>query len=139
MGSRGRKSAEELSIRVDGKPERLQPPDYMSAAERQHFKELVACCSPDHFRQSDMPLLARYVEADILAQQAADRLRTEGAVLDGRPNAWITVQEKTCRALVALSGRLRLCPQSRLDPKTVGRERKDVGPRPWERKQLWER
>ena len=133
MGTRGRKSAAEMHvIRVDGKPDRLRPPKYQAAAERARFEEIVAACAPDHFRQSDEPLLARYVESDLLAREAAEHLHREGAVVKGRPNAWIVVQEKACRALVALSARLRLCPQSRLDPKTVGRQREARGPRPWE-------
>jgi chaperonin subunit len=55
-----------------------------------------------------------------------------GAVIDGKPSPWITVQEKAVRAMVALSMRLRLSPQSRIDPKTLGRQQGYVGPKPWE-------
>jgi phage terminase small subunit len=69
--------------------------------------------SPGHFQASDLPLLVRYVEASVLAEQAASQLRLEGPVVAGRVSPWVTVQEKSVRALVALSMRLRLSPQAR--------------------------
>ena len=124
MGQRGRRSASELGVvSVDGKPSRLAPPDHLGTDERRRFVELVANCDAGQFRQSDAPLLCRYVEADALAERAAKELREVGPVVDGRASPWVTVQEKAVRALVALSMRLRLSPQSRLDPKTVGRNK----------------
>jgi hypothetical protein len=49
-------------------------------AERSIFKDLVAACDPEHFRVSDLPLLVRYTESIVLADQAALELR-KGAVL----------------------------------------------------------
>ena len=132
MSQRGRKSAAALSvIPVDGKPDRLLPPVSLSDAERTVFVDLVAACDPTHFRPSDLPLLVRYCEAVVLAERAALELRL-GAVVDGKPSPWITIQEKAVRAIVALSMRLRLSPQSRIDPKTRGRQQAYTGPRPWE-------
>jgi phage terminase small subunit len=132
MKQRGRKSEAALSLpRVDGQPHRLEPPASLSASERKIFVDVVASCDRRHFRPSDLPLLCRYVEAAALAEQAAQELR-QGAILDGRPSPWITVQEKAVRAMVALSMRLRLSPQSRSDAKTVGRQQPRQGPAPWE-------
>jgi phage terminase small subunit len=86
-------------------------------------------CGGDYFRQTDLPLLSRYCEAAILAEQAALELR-QGAVLNGKPSPWIVVQEKCVRALVSLSMRLRLSPQSRVDPKTLTRQPQYSGPKP---------
>jgi hypothetical protein len=44
---------------------------------------------------------------------------------------WLVVLEKCQRAVVALSMRLRLSPQSRLDPKTLARQA-PPGPKPWD-------
>src|SRR5215204_648744 len=44
-----------------------------------------------------------YVEADALAEQAAEQLRKNGPVVNDRPNPWLIVQEKSVRGLVALS------------------------------------
>ena len=132
---RGRQSAAELdSVRVDGSPDPLQPPDYLGPNDRQRFCEIIAACDTRHFRPSDLPLLVRYVEAIALGDQAAEQLRL-GAVIDGRASPWITVQEKAVRAMVALSMRLRLSPQSRMDAKAVERQQQRNFPAPWE----WER
>ncbi|MGB8106625.1 MAG: P27 family phage terminase small subunit [Pseudolabrys sp.] len=132
MRQRGRKSGAGLGIlQVDGKPNRLDPPTSLSTAERAIFCDVVAACDRDHFRPSDLPLLVRYVEAAALGDQAAEQLRL-GAVINGKPSPWITVQEKAVRAMVALSMRLRLSPQSRIDAKTLGRQEVRQGPAPWE-------
>jgi hypothetical protein len=132
MRQRGRKSGASLGIlEVDGKPNRLNPPPSLSAAERAIFLDVVAACDRDHFRPSDLPLLVRYVEAAALSDQAAEQLHL-GAVINGKPSPWITVQEKSVRAMVALSMRLRLSPQSRIDAKTLGRQEVRQGPAPWE-------
>ena len=129
-----RRSAASLSlvnVNVTGNPPRLEPPASLPEAERAIFVSVVAACDPKHFRPSDLPLLVRYVEAAALADQAAEKLRIEGAVVGGRPSPWIVVQEKAVRTLVALSLRLRLAPQSRVDPKTTGRQHPQIVP-PWE-------
>jgi hypothetical protein len=97
------------------------------------FVDLVSTNTPEHFRPSDLPLLCRYVEASCLAEQAAQELRN-GAVVDGKPSPWLAVQEKSVRAMTALSMRLRLSPQSRLDSKTVARAQVNTGSKLWERK-----
>jgi phage terminase small subunit len=132
MRQRGRKSGASLGVlQVDGKPNRLNPPTSLSAAERAIFFDVVAACDRDHFRPSDLPLLVRYVEAAALGDQAAEQLRL-GAVINGKTSPWIIVQEKAVRAMVALSMRLRLSPQSRIDAKTLGRQEVRQGPAPWE-------
>jgi hypothetical protein len=39
--------------------------------------------------------------------------------------------------MVALSMRLRLSPQSRTDPKTIGRQPTPAGRKPWEMRPTW--
>ena len=134
MKQRGRKSAASLEvINVDGSPDRLQPPDHLSADDRQRFTEIVSNCDARHFRPSDTTLLCRFVEADALAEKAAAELRKHGAVSkDGKPNGWLVVQEKSVRALGSLSMRLRLSPQSRIDAKAMGRHEARLHLAPWE-------
>jgi phage terminase small subunit len=130
---RGRKSAASLSvINVDGSPDRLQPPGHLSADERQRFVAIVEACDAKHFRPSDASLLSRFCEADALAERAAKELRKH-PVVDGKASAWLAVQEKSVRALVSLSMRLRLSPQSRIDAKAMGRHEARLTVNPWER------
>ena len=132
MKQRGRVSAAALSaFAVDDQPARPSPPARLSEAERELFVAIVAGCDGLHFRQPDLPLLSRYCEAAVLAEQAALELRN-GAVVDSKPSPWIVIQEKCVRAMVSLSMRLRLSPQSRIDAKTLGRQQPYVGRRPWE-------
>jgi phage terminase small subunit len=124
MKQRGRKSsaATLVDISVDGLPSRPEPPDHLSADERRRFIDIVANCDARHFRHSDLPLLCRFVEADALAERAAKELRKNAVLKNGKPNAWLAVQEKTVRALVSLAMRLRLAPQSRIDARATGRQ-----------------
>jgi phage terminase small subunit len=133
MGSRGRKSSAPYELPViDVARIPVQPPTHLGDAERQRFVDLVSACDPQHFCISDAPLLARYCEADVLAERAAKELREQGAVLvNGRPNGWLIVQEKCVRAQVALALRLRLSPQSRLDRKDARLRENNYG-RPWD-------
>jgi phage terminase small subunit len=85
------------------------------------FAEIVRLAPADHFRPSDGPLLEEYAGATALARRAARQLDEQGAVLNGRPNAWIVIQEKSVRAMTALSARLRLSPQHRADSRSAGR------------------
>jgi phage terminase small subunit len=117
-----KRSAAALSmVRVDGKPARLRAPPHLPEEEAEVFRQLVAACDPDHFVRSDLPLLCAYAEATVMSRQAAHELREGGAVIGGRTNPWLVVQEKSVRAQVALSMRLRLAPQSRLKAEAVGR------------------
>jgi phage terminase small subunit len=121
---------------VDGSPPAIKPPTSLSPPEAQLFTELVAATARGHFRPTDIPLLARYCEAAVLAEEAARQLRVGGAVVDGKPSGWLYVQEKCVRALTGLSLRLRLSPQARLTNRTVSRQKLPDGrPRPWEDKE----
>jgi hypothetical protein len=126
MIQRGRKSGAAIAIaQVDGAPPRLKPPPSLSPAERIVFIDLVEAVDPKHFRPSDLPLLCAYVHAVVLEASAAKKL----AKGDSRA---LATWEKASRAMVALAAKLRLCPQSRLDPKTVARQQVRVGPFPWD-------
>jgi hypothetical protein len=132
MRQRGKKSRAGLAIvNVNGKPARLEPPSSLPEAERAVFVDLVAASDPEHFRSSDLPLLVRYVESIVLADRAASELR-KGAVVKGKTSPWLAIQREAIKAMVALSIRLRLSPQSRIDPKTLGRQQLRRGPAPWE-------
>jgi hypothetical protein len=112
-----RKSAAALSVvSLDAATPRLRPPATLSEAERALFVDLISTNRAEHFQQSDLPLLCRYVEAAVMAERAAAELR-ENPVINGKASPWLVIQEKNLRAMVSLSMRLRLSPQAR-NPKT---------------------
>jgi hypothetical protein len=102
-----RRSAISLtSPAISGVPDRLHPPSDLSPDERQVFCELISSCKPEHFRPSDSALLCAYVRAIVLERQSAAEL----VAGDTKARARWTAATK---AMVALSMRLRLSPQSR--------------------------
>lgn len=103
---------------TDHRP-RMKPPASLTDTERAVWKAVTKAVSSDHFQDCDRVLLVEFCRAACLADAAAKALQ-DGAVVDGKASAWIAVQEKAQRALVALSARLRLCPQSRFDRLKAG-------------------
>jgi hypothetical protein len=129
MLQRGRKSVANLAASsVNGKPRRLAAPSSLMTEEKALFSELIGACDSTHFRASDLPLLVSYIQATLIAQAAAhdpDR---------------IMLWEKAVRMQATLATSLRLAPQSRVDPKSLGRQ--DHHPRlryPWEDNESYER
>jgi hypothetical protein len=127
MRKRGRKSCDELAIiNVNGDPPRLDPPPTLTDPERALFVEIVQACSPKHFVPSDLPLVVSYVQATLLSRQAVTNAAAAPAML--------ALWEKATRMQATLATRLRLSPQARTDPKTIGRQMPQrTGPPPWER------
>jgi hypothetical protein len=120
MRQRGRKTEGQLmALAFDGSQSQLNPPSYLNEAEHNLFAEIVDAVSPTHFAKSDTLLIVSLVQATLLSRQAAgDRDQ-------------VVTWEKATRMQAMLAKRLRLTPQSRLDPKTVGRRQPYPGPRPW--------
>jgi hypothetical protein len=102
-----RRSAASFAIpSVTGAPPRLCSPTDLTPDERQIFIDLVASAKAEHFRASDLPLLSAYCRAIALERRSAQEL----AAGDDKALArW----EKATKAMVALSMRLLLSPQSR--------------------------
>lgn len=124
-----RKSAAALAVVpvVTGAPPRLNPPTGLSDAARLVFAELVAATDAKHFTRADLPLLTEYATACDLARQAAKELEVAGPVVAGRVSPWLTIQEKSLRAMVALSLRLRVCPQARMSAAKAGTNARNRG------------
>ncbi|HVI68042.1 MAG TPA: hypothetical protein VM910_36495 [Bradyrhizobium sp.] len=86
----------------------MKPPESLSEAAKAEFIRIVMAEKADHFRKSDLSLLTQYCESAALAERAVRELQRE----DTRAG-WLAKWEKANRNLVALSARLRICPQSR--------------------------
>ena len=108
-----RRSAAALSVLPHLRTSRVRPPANLSDRERTAFVDLVAACRPERFHECDTPLLCRYAELTVLCDQAAAAIRQEGAVRDGKANAWLAVQRDAIRGLLGLSMRLRVSPLAR--------------------------
>jgi hypothetical protein len=91
---------------VSGVPARLTPPSDLSPEERQLFADIISSTKPEHFKSSDTPLLCAYVRAIVLERRSAAELA------EGDDKALARWNGAT-KAMVSLSMRLRLSPQSR--------------------------
>jgi phage terminase small subunit len=89
-------------------PKRLKPPATLSALACKEFTRIVAAEPAAHFKESDLALLVQYCEAVAMAERAVQELQHKDA-----PSRSLMLWEKSTRAMVALSMRLRLSPQSR--------------------------
>jgi hypothetical protein len=72
------------------------------------FNKVVTSCHPDHFVQSDWPLIVSYVQATLIARRYA-----KGKLKD--PKHW----SAAIRVQTMLARSLRLAPHSRSGPKAV--------------------
>lgn len=108
---RGRKSIASLTTpAVNGEASRVTAPASLTPRERRLFNQITAACSADHFRESDIPLLANYVAVTLLTQSTRNKPSKFG------------VFEKACRLQKSLATSLRLAPSTRADPKTIARD-----------------
>ena len=106
-----------LVVSPTGTPPRLQVPAGLSGKAREIFTNIVAASRPGHFLPQDEGLLVEYCRAVALADEAANELRINGAVIIGvrgpQVSPWTLVQEKATRTMAALAVRLKLGPQMR--------------------------
>jgi phage terminase small subunit len=113
-----RKSIAALAVKPH-ESSRLAPRSGLSPEVKLIFCDLVGRMPAEHFRETDAPLIEQYAQAIALARQAYAALAAEGSVVGGRANPAHVVLEKAHRSSVALSMRLRLSPQSRMDRKAI--------------------
>ena len=99
---------------------RLAAPESLSPSARAIFIQIINNVDPSHFTEVDLPLLEGYANSAALSTEAAHQLDISGAVIDGKASPWLGVAEKAHKQLVALSARLRICPQSRFDRLSAG-------------------
>lgn len=116
-----------------GKP-RIKSLNTLSEGPARVFAHVVNSVDASHFSEVDLPLLESYAVAAHLSSEAAEHLGAEGSVIDGKASPWLSAKEKADKLLVALSARLRICPQSRFDRLVAGaNSRQQSGSRkPWE-------
>jgi hypothetical protein len=120
-----RKSHAALSLvhpRVDGHPTYVSPSPHLSPAHRKIFTDVVRTMPPEHFRDCDVPILMRFVEAIAMCERAGREMEvTGGPVVDGVVNTWFGVYQKSAWTVSIIATRLRMTPHARRDPKTVAR------------------
>jgi len=123
MKQRGRKSVNLLALPIDASPPRLSAPKDLTKIERSLFDFIVDASPPLHFAVSDTPLLVSYVQATLMARSVA------------KPPTKLAEFERVVRLQAMLATKLRLSPQTRLNPETLARAHNNFAPNavaPWE-------
>jgi phage terminase small subunit len=128
MAKTGRKPYETYDVTAYGSVPRLRPPESLGEQERAVFLDLVTSTDPRQFRESDLPLLCRYAELVVLAEQAAGELAADGVVIADSKGTriispWFQVHASAVRSLAMVATRLKLSPSARAPkaPKTTPR------------------
>src|SRR5262245_45007785 len=123
---RGRKGRADLAVSLPGPGEhRLRPPPDLDPEAAATFKQLVASLPASHFAPSDAPLLGVYCTVLTVSCRSAAGI--------GKDPAALATWEKATRLVAQLAPKLRLCPSSRADAKTVARRVGDYRPSYYER------
>jgi hypothetical protein len=112
----------ERIVHIKDRRPRLAPSPEAPPEVVEVFGEIVRAAPAEHFRAGDAPLIEGYAQAIVLSRQATTALAAEGPVVAGRTNPWLVCQEKSHRAIAALSARLRLSPQHRADSRSAMRK-----------------
>jgi hypothetical protein len=103
---------------------RLRPPGHLGELQKRAFLDLVTTCPRSQFMAADIPLLCRWAELTVMAEQAAVALDRDGMVVGGqhgpKVSPWFAIHRDATRELRALSQRLQLGPRGRAPkaPKT---------------------
>ena len=88
----------------------MQPPPHLDAVEKAAFLDIVLNAPASHFIPSDAPLVACYAKAIVQERLAADKLRADGYVSDGKASAWLAIWKESQRAVTTLARMLSLNP-----------------------------
>jgi hypothetical protein len=150
---RGPKSAESQVVYVvpDAIPQRPEPPDYLSAAQRKQWNLYVEQMPVGWFSAEVQPLLVNLCRAvclsdyfmarlsEVIADLAGleARLRQENpgmmAIRQGQIAEFNRLWLEQSKQVNSISTKLRLTPQSRYQPNTAAaRARDEPRKRPWE-------
>ena len=89
---------------------RLRPPSRLAPRAKAIFIHLVNNTATGHFKASDQGLLERLCETQMIAEIAAEKLASEGAVdADGKVSGWFQVHTVASRTASSLATPRKAC------------------------------
>jgi hypothetical protein len=100
-------------------PTRLRADRDLPADVRKVFEQVVGAAPPGFFVELDRVLLVEVSQTVARCRRAERALAAEGDVVNGKPNAWLTVLRDSRHALANLLTKARLTPSTRYQPKEV--------------------
>ncbi|HSG15824.1 MAG TPA: hypothetical protein VLE70_05820 [Anaerolineae bacterium] len=140
MGSRGRKSAVELSVIGPGgvsSARRPDPPSELTDEMREVWRTVVNGKPADWFDAGSAPVLAQYCRHVIAARRVAQLIAKIEREEEFDADLWnrlLRAQERQSAQIASLGTKMRLLPQSRYDARSAARAARRVPerPAPWE-------
>lgn len=104
------------------------------------WRAIVASLPDGQLHEGDRPLMRQYVQASLLADEAAEHLRTEGQMVafgtkaapQWRPSPWLKAFETHAKTCALLAAKLRLCVSSRVRAEAAGLRTTPAGGAPWQ-------
>jgi P27 family predicted phage terminase small subunit len=119
MGEKGKGSQEIKNLRLKSNP-RVNPPGDISPESKAVFEKVVNACKPNHFSESDVPVLKLFCDAVVNASKAQAKLQTvEWVYIDEegkeKKTIWLDILKSQQSTVAILSPKLGLCPSSRVD------------------------
>lgn len=103
----------------------IRPPKDLPAGLQGDWWDIVYDFPPQHFRNSDVPLLSVYIQTNSMNKVLLQQIQNAGPsgmieeVMGGgtRPSGLMSAYERNCRLLMTLGTKLRLTPSSRAEGK----------------------
>lgn len=134
MGTRGKKSAEALSV-VTVLPERPRPPAELNGQERDIWDAVVNSHPGGWITKDAYPVLVQYARHTIRALRLAQLIQQEEDADDFNVDRWqalLAEQRRESATILALARSMRLTHQSRYRADSAKARPQDGGRRPWE-------
>ena len=109
MGTRGRKSKNDLALATTESVDRPAPPASLTDEQKFEWVRIVNALPADEFTAAQLPLLAQYVKHAVEARHIAELIanETSGSELDIQAyNKLLGMQERESRTMASLGVRL---------------------------------
>lgn len=103
-------------------------PDGLEGIAAATWCEIVASLPPNYLRPGDLPLLRAYCIAVATYAEAQDLLGKEGIFTEGKAHPALAIADQQAKQMMALAGKLRLCPSSRIRADSADLRRAHEGP-----------
>lgn len=136
MNTRGRKSAASLAVvATSSLPQRLEPPAYLTEAERALWLDVVNSKPIEWFGPDSSPVLVEFVRAVETCNQLAGPVSITMAGGDpGEIEKILKVRDREAKRAADLATKLRLTQQSRYTPQAAATANKKSqnASKPWE-------
>lgn len=138
MQQRGRKSGAALSVASINQAVRLAPPDNLTDAEKNTWRQTMYAKPAGFFDKSHLSLLALYVRHISYVEIIKDQIAAmqPGWLADDaglkRYDRLLSMHEREGRAISSLATRMRLTPQAGYDKKKAAGYVPSEGNKPWE-------